>query len=58
MCCMCATQEGGKCEKSKTKFRSFDKIVFLLLPFLSVPWFLFHLPIPLQRNLLLSLSYI
>ena len=28
-----------KCAKSKTKFRPFNKIVFLLLPFLSVPCF-------------------
>ena len=28
-----------KCEKSETKFRSFDELVFLLLPFLSVPCF-------------------
>ena len=33
-----------KCEKSKTKFRSFDKPVFLLLPFLSVPCFCVLLP--------------
>ena len=57
MCCMCATQEGVSVKRAKQNLGPFDKLVSLLLPFLSVPS-VFHLLLPLRHSLLLFLSYI